>query len=215
MTVAACVFDMDGLLLDTEGPALAAMVEACAELGLRPPEGGLERLIGRSPPDGARIIGEASGVEVDPERLEAVWDAALDRRLAQGIALRPGVEAALDRVAAAGLPTAIATSSRTARALVKLEKAGIRDRIGPVIGSDQVANAKPAPDLFLRAAAEIGVAPARCAAFEDSAPGVRAALAAGMTTYQVPDLVAPDAATRALGHAIHPSLDAAVAAALA
>jgi beta-phosphoglucomutase-like phosphatase (HAD superfamily) len=70
-----------------------------------------------------------------------------------------------------------------------------------------VARPKPAPDVYLLAASTLGIAPARCLVLEDSPTGVRAALAAGMTPVQVPDLLAPDAATRALGHRIVASLD--------
>ena len=85
-------------------------------------------------------------------------------------------------------PRAVATSTRRERARAKLARRGLLARFAALVGGDEVARGKPAPDIFLLAAARLGVAPADCVVLEDSEPGVRGALAAGMMPIMVPDL---------------------------
>jgi HAD superfamily hydrolase (TIGR01509 family) len=132
--------------------------------------------------------------------------AAVDRLLARGLPLKPGVP---DLLAAFGQPRAIATSSTRRQADRKLAQSGLAAQFAHVIVFEDVTRPKPAPDPFLLAAARLGVAPARCVAFEDSETGAMSARAAGMTVVQVPDmqpgtgrfadLVAPDLLTGARG----------------
>jgi beta-phosphoglucomutase-like phosphatase (HAD superfamily) len=100
----------------------------------------------------------------------------------------------------------VVTSTQRMRADRKLATSGIASFFDIVITGSDVSEPKPAPEGYLKAAAALGVDPARCVVFEDSAFGVRAALAAGMTPIQVPDLLEPDDATRALGHRVVESL---------
>jgi beta-phosphoglucomutase-like phosphatase (HAD superfamily) len=109
------------------------------------------------------------------------------------------------------MPRAVATSTRAPLAQRKLEAAGLLGYFDVVCTSSDVAHPKPAPDVYLLAAERLGVSPAQCLVLEDSPTGVRAALAAGMTVVQVPDLLAPDDAVRALGHRIVGSLEEAQA----
>jgi len=90
--------------------------------------------------------------------------------------------------------------------LQKLTSTGLLPHFHEVVAGNEVQHTKPAPDIYLLAAQRLGVAPSQCVVLEDSVPGVRAALAAGMTPIQVPDLVIPDDAVRALGHRIVDSL---------
>jgi beta-phosphoglucomutase-like phosphatase (HAD superfamily) len=87
-----------------------------------------------------------------------------------------------------------------------LRKSGVLDRFQAVIGSDQVRNGKPEPDIYLKAAGLLNARPERCLALEDSENGVRAAVGAGMTVVQIPDLVQPSAELLALGHIVLDSL---------
>jgi beta-phosphoglucomutase-like phosphatase (HAD superfamily) len=100
----------------------------------------------------------------------------------------------------------VVTSTRRERALQKLGRCGLLSHFDTVVTGSDVTNPKPAPDIYLLAAERLCVSPARCVVLEDSVPGVRAALAAGMTPIQVPDLVVPDETARALGHRIVDSL---------
>ncbi|MGB0903331.1 MAG: HAD family hydrolase, partial [Mangrovicoccus sp.] len=124
----------------------------------------------------------------------------------RGIPKKPGAEELLRGLKAQGLPLALATSSLTATATNFLARSGWAEIFDHVIGGDQITHAKPAPDIYLLAAEKLGFAPQACAAFEDSDPGTRAAIAAGCQTVQVPDLIPPSDELRALGHVIAPNL---------
>lgn len=193
----AVIFDMDGLLLDTEALAIPAGIEALASLGHQVEEAFLHRLVGIDDATGTRMLSDHLGVALDKDAVNAAWDAAMERRFEGGIPLKPGVHEMLDHVDAMGLPKAIATSSRHPQAHLKLAVTGLAPRFAHVVTFDCIDNPKPAPDPYLRAAQLVGHAPEDCIAFEDSDTGVRAAHAAGMTVVQVPDLLA---ATEGLAH---------------
>ncbi|MDH5831585.1 HAD family phosphatase [Luteimonas sp. M1R5S18] len=201
----AVVFDMDGLMLDSERAITDCMTRAAAEAGHDLPAGLWLEMVG---------TGDAACRAMLADRLgEVAADALLDHAGAlytevvdAGVPHRPGLLDLLDWLQAAGIPRAVATSTRRPLALRKLRRAGLLERFHAICTSSDVAHPKPAPDVYLLAAARLGVAPARCLVLEDSPTGVRAALAAGMTLVQVPDLVAPDEAVRALRHRIVESL---------
>ena len=201
----AVLFDMDGLMLDSERAINACMARAAVELGHDLPEALWLQMIGGN--DGlcqrllAGHIGDAAGVAL-LARANTLYDAVADA----GIDHRPGVVALLEWLVALGVPRAVATSTRRPLAMRKLAAAGLLPYFDAVCTSSDVAKPKPAPDVYLLAASKLGVEPACCLVLEDSPTGVRAALAAGMTPVQVPDLLVPDAATLALGHRIVTSL---------
>ena len=152
-----------------------------------------------------RLLADRIGADATVEllaRAEAMYDVVADA----GIAHRPGIIDLLDWLVARGIPRAVATSTRRPLAMRKLAAAGLLPYFDAVATSSDVAAQKPAPDVYLLAASKLGVAPARCLVLEDSPTGVRAALAAGMTPVQVPDMLVPDDAARALGHRIVASL---------
>ena len=205
----AVIFDMDGLMLDSERAINACMAQAARELGHDIPDTLWLQMIGGG--DGlcrrlvAGRIGEAAADEL-LERSEVLYDAVANA----GIDHRPGIVELLEWLVARGIPRAVATSTRRPLAMRKLAAAGLLPYFDAVCTSSDVARPKPAPDVYLLAARTLDVAPSRCLVLEDSPTGVRAALAAGMTPIQVPDLLSPDAATRALGHRIAPSLEVVV-----
>lgn len=202
----AVVFDMDGLLLDSERAILDCFDQAARESALAIAPAQWLQMVGRSEASGRAMLAHWVGPQ-QADALLARGHALYRQRALRGIPLRPGVEALLDWLDARGLPRAIATSTRRALAVPKLEAAGLLQRFDALATSSDVAHPKPAPDVYLLAASLLGVAPAGCLVLEDSPTGVRAALAAGMTPVQVPDLLVPDAPVRALGHRIVPSLD--------
>ena len=201
----AVVFDMDGLMLDSERAINACMAQAARELGHELPDTLWLEMIGGGDGLCRRLvsghIGEAAA-DALLARSEALYDVVADA----GIDHRPGIVDLLDWLVARGIPRAVATSTRRPLAMRKLAAAGLLPYFDAVATSSDVAAPKPAPDVYLLAASKLGVAPARCLVLEDSPTGVRAALAAGMTPVQVPDMLVPDDAARALGHRIVASL---------
>ena len=201
----AVVFDMDGLMLDSERAILGAFRQSASEPGAMIEDDWWLGTIGIGDAGCRDMLGRrigAASAEALLARAYALYDALAER----GIPHRPGIVALLELLAAHGVPRAVATSTRRPLALRKLAVAGLARRFDAICTSSDVRHPKPAPDIYLLAAERLGVAPGRCLALEDSPTGVRAALAAGMTVIQVPDLLAPDAATRGLGHGIAASL---------
>jgi HAD superfamily hydrolase (TIGR01509 family) len=198
---------MDGTLLDTERVAQQAFFTACDELGVAPRRDLLKRCVGAAEPIARQVLKDGYGPGLDCERFFQAWNRnfnSLSRLMPAP--LKEGAIALLDAVAQLGLPMAIATSSGTSDAIEKLQQAGLLGRFRTVIGADQVHRPKPDPEVYLKAAAFLGVDPRACLALEDSEYGVRAAHAAGMTVIQVPDLTEPSADLRSLGHIVLASL---------
>lgn len=208
MSFDAVIFDMDGLLLDTERLAWSAFLQACAQHALMADRGVYDSLIGLNHSSAASLLqdwlSQAGSVRLAVFR--GSWDDAYRARLAEGVPVKAGVEALLSHLYDSGMPCAVATSTATDLARHKLSQAGLSPYLRGVVGGDRVAAGKPAPDIYLEAAQVVSAEPSACLAFEDSENGVRAALAAGMTVVQVPDMVAPGPALRALGHDIEDSL---------
>ena len=201
----AVVFDMDGLMLDSERAITDCMIRAAREAGHALPSSLWPELVGGGE-EACRLrliehLGEAA-TDAMLDHVDVLYDAVVDA----GVPHRPGIVALLDWLERRAVPRAVATSTRRPLALRKLRIAGLLDRFHAVCTSSDVPRPKPAPDVYMLAAERLGVAPARCVVLEDSVPGVRAALAAGMLPVQVPDMVEPDAAVRALGHRIVASL---------
>lgn len=209
---AAAIFDLDGTLIDTERRLMEAGAEVLAELGYDVDRTFLISLVGIDAGVGYTRLKAHIGPHFDEASFSKVWHGAAVRAFANGVPTMPGVEALLDRVA--HLPKAIATNSRTASAREKVAAAGLGRHFADrhILGCDAVPAAKPAPDVYLAAADRLGVAPDRCLAFEDSAAGVAAALAAGMVVVHIPDM-APAAGVQA-HHRAKTILDGARAAGL-
>ncbi|SEW46287.1 haloacid dehalogenase superfamily, subfamily IA, variant 3 with third motif having DD or ED [Cognatiyoonia koreensis] len=200
------VFDMDGLLLDSERLYFEAYRATRRTLELPEDDALFLRMVGTNNRHGRTILEAGLDGALPLTTFEAHWAETSAEAIASGIPVKPGVQDLLAKLAAQNTPFAIATSSNTAKAWKHLSEAGIDHHFETLIGGDQVQNSKPAPDIYHKAVAALGIAPARCAAFEDSENGVRAAHAAGLATVQIPDLVSPSAALRALGHTIAPDL---------
>ncbi|MCD9033093.1 HAD family phosphatase [Luteimonas sp. Y-2-2-4F] len=201
----AVIFDMDGLMLDSERAILGCLRRAAAEQGAGIEPDWWLRTIGHTDDMCRELLGARIGADAAAALLErghALYVAVAEA----GVPHRPGIVELLELLAAHDVPRAVATSTRRPLALRKLAAADLLWRFDAVCTSSDVERPKPAPDVYLLAAQRLGVAPARCLVLEDSPTGVRAALAAGMTPVQVPDLLVPDEAVRALGHRIVASL---------
>jgi len=176
----AILFDMDGLVLDSEKTYVTAWQCAARELGKTLDTEFAERLFGRHADDVARLLGEALGPDFDRQAFFEVAEHHWFEILAdEGIEGMPGIEALLHHLRVMGTPFALATNSDARYAERCLAAANLKDAFEVLVSRDQVQAGKPAPDLFLAAAKRLGVAPARCLVLEDSETGLMAARAAG------------------------------------
>jgi HAD superfamily hydrolase (TIGR01509 family) len=189
--VRAVVFDMDGLLVDTEVVVFRAMERAAAAFGGEMPFATFKRMVGLQHAVSDRIVVEHFGEGFDLQAWSAAVSAHFREELAAGIALKAGAAEVLDHLDAAGLPRAIATSSSLESVHASLGPHSLVDRFDALITRDVQTRGKPHPEPFLKAAEALGVDPADCLALEDSHNGVRAAAAAGMMTIMVPDMLDP------------------------
>ncbi len=199
----AAIFDMDGLLLDSELLAFKAFDAGCEQFGLGDQTDLFMRFVGTNLDKGNAEMKQALDGRIDVEAFIQTWRGIYADWVAkEAVPLKAGVKEVLTHLNAVNIPIAVATSTRTEPAVKKLKMADIFDHFDVVIGGDQVAHSKPAPDIFLKAAAELGYAPEDCIAFEDSPNGVRASVTAGMTVVQIPDMIKPDEALLELGHIV-------------
>jgi HAD superfamily hydrolase (TIGR01509 family) len=186
---AAVIFDMDGLLFDTEKLYRSALFAVVEEAGHAITDEFFHRMIG-SPWKANRVrMIEHFGADFPADILR---DAAHDRLrelTAAGPYLKPGVAELLDTLDDLGLPRAIATSSKHGEVERNLAAHGLIQRFDHVVAAGDYAAGKPAPDPFLIAAQKLGVAPEECLALEDSHTGVRSACTAGTMAVMVPDLL--------------------------
>jgi HAD superfamily hydrolase (TIGR01509 family) len=196
--VKAVVFDMDGLLVDTEVVVFRAMTRAAAGAGGQMPFETFKRMVGLQHAASDRIVREHFGDGFDLEAWNAAVSAHFREELAAGIALKAGVLEILDHLDALGLPRAIATSSSLESVHASLGPHSLIDRFHALITRDVQTMGKPHPEPFLKAAEALDVDPAACLALEDSHNGVRAACAAGMMTVMVPDMLDPTEEMRTL-----------------
>lgn len=134
------------------------------------------------------------------------WDRRIADRLRKAIPVKTGADQLLRILHEKGHPLAVATTTNTDTAIKHLNAAGLFKYLKSVIGGDKVARRKPDPEPYLKAAAVLGYPAENCIAFEDSETGVRAAIASGATTVQVPDLIPPTEEVKALGHLIAKTL---------
>jgi HAD superfamily hydrolase (TIGR01509 family) len=187
----AVVFDMDGLIFNTETIYRDAVMAAAAEGGEDIPLAFYLSTIGLTGDATRMVFVERFGSAFD---FDAFWTTASMRfheMTELQLCLKAGVFELLDYLDTAGLPRAIATSSRHENVAHHLAAYGLRDRFQTIIARGDYERGKPDPEPFLKAAERLGVAPEHCVALEDSHNGVRAAASAGMMTIMVPDLLPP------------------------
>ncbi len=186
MTIDAVVFDMDGVLVDSEqvwGEVREAYV---LEAGGRYPERATRDMMGMSSLEWSRYLSEELGVPGTPEEINAEIVARMLARYGDAPPLIDGAVDAARRVASRW-PVALASSSNPELIEVVLRAAELADVFEVAVSSQEVARGKPAPDVYLEAARRLDVDPARCAAVEDSHNGIRSAKAAGMRVLAVPN----------------------------
>jgi HAD superfamily hydrolase (TIGR01509 family) len=183
---AAVVFDLDGVVIDSEGMWEDVREDFVRRHGGRWPDGSQRRMMGMSTEEWSAFMGSELGVHLDPgEIARGVIDALLARYRTE-LPLLPGATAALARLAERW-PLGLASSSPREVVDAALSLAGVERLFAAVVSSDEVAAGKPEPDVYLEAARRLEVAPTDCVAVEDSTNGIRAAHAAGMAVVAVPN----------------------------
>jgi len=189
--LAGVIFDMDGVIVDSEPLSMRTITEMAAERGVQLEPALLHELTGFSMERvmevvGARLAGSASAAgEVDPAALRRDYDARYLPRLRASAAPTPGVERLIAGLAAAGVPMALASASTLAEIGAVTGALGLNGVLRGVASGEEVTRSKPAPDVYLLAVERLGAGPAGVVAIEDSATGVAAAAAAGLVCVAV------------------------------
>lgn len=212
----AVVFDMDGVLIDSEPVIRRAAQLAGEDFGYTLSDGLYADLLGLPGAQVEAALLAAFGADFPlPEyrkRFERHYRTDVETN---GIRSKPGVPSLLAALRDNDVPIAVATSTRSGHAQAALAAAGLLDYLPVCVTGDQVSAGKPAPEIFLRAAGSIGVEAPDCIAIEDSEVGARAAVSAGMWTLMVPDLKPPSEELARLVREILPSMPDAAARVLA
>ena len=184
--IAAVIFDLDGVLLDSEGAWDAARRELVRERGGTWKESATREMLGMSSPEWSRYVAQELGVDLPPD---AISDLVVERLLAtyrDDLPLLPGAVEAVERLAARW-PLGLASSSNPEVIELALSESGLDGHFAAWVSSENVGRGKPAPDVYLEAARRLDVAPGDCVAIEDSENGIRSAHAAGLRVIAVPN----------------------------
>lgn len=191
--VKAVIFDMDGLMLDTERYGEQFHRRALEERGLPFLEGLSAQITGRNHVQVHRILLERYGPDYPFDavhaRIAQLWDEYLDHH---PVPVKPGLFPLLEYLREQSIPAAVATSTSRPIALSRLEKAGIAPYLSVMVFGDMVERSKPEPDIFLTAANKLGAKPEDTMVLEDSPNGILAAHRAGMLPVMIPDMLPPD-----------------------
>jgi HAD superfamily hydrolase (TIGR01509 family) len=185
--IQATVFDLDGVLVDTEHVWDEVREQLTREWGGSYTPEAQRAMMGMSSTEWSRYLHEVVGLAATPAEINAEVVRRMLERYRAKLPVVPGAVAAVRRLRDAGLTLAVASSSNRPLIDAVLETTGICDAFDVTVSSEEVTRGKPAPDVYLEAAEQLRVAPGRCAAVEDSANGIRAARAAGMRVVAYPN----------------------------
>ncbi len=195
--VKAALFDMDGLLIDSEAVYIKAMQAAARSFELEMPLEFCHSMVGIPRAECNVMIQERYGEGFNLEEFRGVYSANVSRLMEARVPVKAGVVEVLAFLAEHGIPCGVATSALRATAESHLGRAGLLPRFATLVARDDVERAKPFPDIYLEAARRLAVPPRNCIAFEDSSPGLTAAHAAGTMAIMVPDILQPSDEVRA------------------
>ena len=184
-TFRAVIFDLDGVLWDGEPLYHEAFNLVLAPYGHRVSDDDYAQIIGLSVEAAWQWVLRRFDLTASPDGFLRAYNEAVLRLLQRPVEPLPGVRPLIDALRSRGVPIAVATASLRPWVDATLRGLGLRDAFAVVVSASEVENAKPAPDLFLSAAARLDVPPDRCLVVEDTAPGIAAAKAAGMYAVQL------------------------------
>lgn len=195
----AVVFDMDGVLFDTEKVGFDAWDYACLRLGIKPARKLACKTLGMNAAAVDCVLKEYYGGDFDVDNFRLLCREFTDDYFSKhGVPEKPYLKEALATLRNGGLKIALASSTGRNGVMRNLESAGITDYFSAVISGDMAEKSKPAPDIYLKAAESLGIPPHLCFAAEDSKNGILSACKAGMKVIMIPDLWPGDAETDSL-----------------
>ncbi|MBI9101700.1 MAG: HAD family phosphatase [Spirochaetales bacterium] len=193
MGIKAVIFDMDGLLFDTESLYIGESKKIVESMGHHIPDAVYLDCVGASHPRTREILIENLGGDFPLEEWEKrIHHQVIEHLETRGVDKKSGVDGILSALKAQHIPMAVASSTRRKNVEGLLKLGGIRDYFDYLVCGDEVKHSKPDPEIFLKAAGALEIKPANCLVFEDSFQGIRAANAAGMRPVMIPDLKQPD-----------------------
>ncbi len=207
----AVIFDMDGVIFDTERIWIECWAPVGQKHGIRDIEKILrEECVGITSSAMKAALLAAYGEDFPYDRYVKEASAIFHERYDHSLPMKRGVRELLGFLRESGAPVALASSTSTRLIREELSDAALLDYFDVITGGEETPRSKPAPDIFLLTARKLDIEPAACFVIEDSYNGIRAAHEAGMRPVMVPDLLRPDAEMETLAEAILPSLDAVI-----
>ncbi|MBQ8687073.1 MAG: HAD family phosphatase [Ruminococcus sp.] len=201
------IFDMDGLLLDTEKYYFRYWMQSAAEFGFSMKPRHALAIRSLCAKYAERYLKRELGEDFDYHAVRARRRVLIQEAMEQfGIQLKPGVRELLAWCRENDVLTAVATATPTENAKIHLERVGLKDCFSVIVGGDSIENGKPCPDIYRKAAAVLSLPTENCLALEDSPNGILAAFSAGCNPVMVPDLTEPDEMLKPLLYAWVPTL---------
>jgi HAD superfamily hydrolase (TIGR01509 family) len=186
------IFDMDGILFDTENLTMPMWNTAGKPFGYNITTDVVLRMVGASGERCKEIMQEEYGQDFPYDDVRGAFRKIVREEIERnGVPKKPGLDFLLERLEKAKIPFALATSTRKESAHFMLKKAGIFEKFAATVCGDEIKNGKPAPDIFLLAAEKMGCQPSACAGFEDSTAGLKSLYAAGIRSIFIKDVVQP------------------------
>ncbi len=209
--ITGAVFDMDGLMIDTEKLYLRYWKQAAADFGYDMQDEHVYAIRSLARKYSIPKLKSFFGQDFPTEDVRARRTELINAHIRDnGIELKKGLFELLDWLKTHGVKLAVATATPRERAEMYLKKINALDYFDAVICGDMITNGKPDPDIYLTAARELGLLPEQCAAFEDSPNGIKAANSAGCHAVMIPDMTPPDEEITPLLDAVYDDLEQAI-----